>query len=496
MNSLRRRLTVSYTVLVGAFISIIAIVLTWLAFDAVIQPIKDAIVADQREAREIAAAEPFTPIGTLVTRLRSAVGRSDVLIFAQTRPFFGGPGGGSTGAAARPRVGPMSPPGDGGEPGGPGGPPPQASQQNGPPPDGRFSPPDVFGGGVFPRVDVSGLLNIRPAFVRLGNSQAIVITPDRLGLLERARAYLLVLLGELVLAFVVSWLIARWIAAQAVAPLIAVTAELQRFAAGDFTPRELARGGTSDVGELISAYNGAAAQVAAAFDERERGEARMRRFLADAGHGLRTPLSIVTAYLEVLRKGGVDDSRVRERAFETLGAETVRMRRLVDRLVALARLESPETTQPVVVDLGAIARDAITVVVAARGGDVQSDIESGAFVLADPGDLHEAITNLVDNALKYGDGSTVNVSVTHERGSVAIRVTDHGPGIPEVDRDKIFERFYRSVLQQTIEGSGLGLAIAKRAAARAGGALDLERTGAGETVFTIRLPLHVEGALA
>jgi signal transduction histidine kinase len=187
---------------------------------------------------------------------------------------------------------------------------------------------------------------------------------------------------------------------------------------------------------------------------------------------------------------------VRERAFETLGMETLRMRRLVDRLVALARLESPETTQPAVVDLGAIAGDAVEAIVAARGGDVQCEIESGAFVLADPGDLHEAIANLVDNALKYGAGSPVRVTVQHEPGTVAVRVADGGPGIPAADREKIFERFYRSAVQQTVEGSGLGLAIAKRAAARAGGELTLERTGSGETVFAIRVPLHVEGALA
>jgi signal transduction histidine kinase len=171
------------------------------------------------------------------------------------------------------------------------------------------------------------------------------------------------------------------------------------------------------------------------------------------------------------------------------------MRRLVERLVALARLESPETTQPVVVDLGALARDAVEAIVAARGvaGNVLADAESGAYVRADPADLHEAITNLIDNAIKYGDGSLVRVTVRHEQGAVSVRVSDCGPGIPLADREKIFERFYRSAEQQTSEGSGLGLAIAKRAAARAGGELELERTGDRETIFRLCLPLHVAG---
>lgn len=472
MISLRRRLTISYTVLVGGFIALVAIVLTWLAVEAVIEPIKSAIASYARDARDIVAKEPYLSADALMARLRSVADRPDIVIFKNERP----------GIFAQ-RIGPPGAFGNG---------------PSGAPPEGRFGPPpgDSFGGaGSGPRFDLTGMVGLRPAFIRLGTA-AIVITADRPRLEARVRLYLMTLFGALILAFVAAWLIARWIAAQAVEPLIAVTAELRRFANGDFTPSAVPRGNVTDVGALIEAYNGAAAQVSSAFEERGRAEDRMRRFLADAGHELRTPLSIVTAYVEVLRKGGADDPRVRERAFSTLGAETTRMRRLVERLVALARLESPETTQPVVVDLGALAGDAVAAIVAARGVDnIQCDAESGAFVLADPGDLHEAITNLVDNAIKYGDESLVRVTVRHEQGAVSVRVSDCGPGIAEADREKIFERFYRSAEQLTSAGSGLGLAISKRAAARAGGELALEKTGERETIFRLRLPLYTAGPI-
>ena len=484
MTSLRRRLTISYTVLVGGFIALVAVVLTWLAFEAVVQPIKSAIEAYAREARQIAIAEPYVSSDALVARLRSVLNRPDIVILARRRPstFRGQVGGIGAQRLFGPPPGVSGEPGDTGNFGGFAGPP--RGQFGGP--GGAFVP----GGG--PRFDLDAVLGVRPVFVRAGSFD-LIIAADLPLLESRVRLYIMTLFGALILAFIAAWLLARWIAAQAVLPLIAVTAELQRFAAGDFTPREVLAGRVSDVGSLIEAYNGAAAQVSAAFKERERAEERMRRFLADAGHELRTPLSIVTAYLEVLRKGGVDDARLRDRAFSTLGAETTRMRRLVERLVALARLESPETTQPQVVDLGALASDAVEAIIAARGVDnVLCDSESGAFVLADPADLHEAITNLVDNAIKYGDGSLVRVMVRHEPGGlVSVRVSDCGSGIPEVDREKIFERFYRSAEQQTSEGSGLGLAIAKRAAARAGGELQLERTGDRETVFLLSLPLYV-----
>jgi signal transduction histidine kinase len=480
MTSLRRRLTISYTVLVGAFISLVAIVLTWVAFDAVVRPIGEAIESGASAARAIVSAEPEISADELAVRVRNLVARSDVMVFVARRP---GPLPGALGLFGPGRGGPGIPvPAFGGlsEPDAPG-------EFGGAARDQFDPPPCAFGGG--PNVNFETFANVHGEFVNVRGTQ-LVIVPLRATLEARARQYLAMLATVVLLAIVVAWLIARWMAAQAVAPLVAVTAELRRFAAGDFTPKSVQLGGGSDVGQLIEAYNGAAAQVVAAFEERERVEGRMRRFLADAGHELRTPLSIVIAYVEVLRKGGID-ARVSDQAFSTLATETTRMRRLVDRLVALARLDQPETTQPAVIDVGALAGDAVVAIVAARGGDVVCEAESGTFVLADPADLHEAIANLVDNAIKYGAGTPVRVAVEHERNAIAVRVSDRGPGIAAAEREKIFERFYRGAGGENIEGSGLGLAIAVRAAKRAGGELSLESGDGGKTVFTLRLPFHV-----
>ena len=475
MISLRRRLTVSYTVIVGGIIAALAIALAVVAADRVMGSAASAISTAANEAREIVANEPSIVPSALAGRVRELVNRNDVEVFL-ARPRDRGPrfGGGPPGAIGGPGGGGGPPPGSGGPPADGGGPP------------GIAGPPGI-GGPYRPPLWPS---NVHAEFVRAGEAQ-VAILPNGPLLDGRIREIFGLLALVLVLAFVLAWLIARWIAGQAVAPLVAVTAELRRFASGDFTPNAVPFGRFSDVGELINAYNGAGEQVAAAFDERERGEARMRRFLADAGHELRTPLSVVTAYIDILRKGGADDPEMRAQAFNTLASETLRMRRLVDRLVALARLEQPETTQPVVLDFGALARDAVEAIVAARGGDVSCEVESGTYVRADPADLHEAIANLVDNALKYGAGSLVRVMVEHERDTVVVRVSDCGPGVEPLEREKIFERFYRGAGNADVAGSGLGLAIAARAAKRAGGELTLERSEPGETVFAVRLPLHV-----
>jgi signal transduction histidine kinase len=144
------------------------------------------------------------------------------------------------------------------------------------------------------------------------------------------------------------------------------------------------------------------------------------------------------------------------------------------------------------VDVAEIARDAAAQVGAARHRDVDVRVTAAdALVLGDPGELHEAIGNLVDNALKYGGESPVTVEVGGEGDQVLVAVRDRGPGIPERERPHVFERFFRGQDVSEVDGTGLGLAIVERAAARAGGSVRLQSAPATGTTFTIVLPSYV-----
>jgi signal transduction histidine kinase len=168
------------------------------------------------------------------------------------------------------------------------------------------------------------------------------------------------------------------------------------------------------------------------------------------------------------------------------------MRRLVERLMALARLERPERAVAETVDVGDIARDAVAQVTAARRRDVDVRVTAApALVRGDPGELHEAIGNLVDNALKYGAQSPVTVVVAGDGNHVLVGVRDHGPGIPEGEQPHVFERFFRGQDAAGVEGTGLGLAIVERAAARAGGSVRLQSSAETGTAFTLVLPSYV-----
>jgi two-component system OmpR family sensor kinase len=488
MRTLRGRLTLSYALLLGTLLVIVTCALTYIAFELHVRPQVEAVRAASAEARAIAAASPGESIVVLGPRIVAETARPGVIVRFQGHPpemRLGGPPPGLM------PFGLPGPPGmrpDGGAPGA--GPPelaPPGMREVAPagPPVRRLETPRGFGFLL-----MNTLFGVHPDVVPVMDG-AVIVMPDVRAVDAVVRHYLAALAIELLLGVVAAWAIARWIAGQAMAPLTDVTAQLRRFAAGDFEPRPVTTTDRTELGQLSEAYNAASAQVASAFEERKYVEDYMRRFVADAGHELRTPLSVVGAYVDILRKGGLDDAVLRERAFGTLGTEIARMRELTDRLIALARLERPEPPARERLDLSEVARAAIEVATTVRGGDVTLAAPAPVPVDADEAELHEAIANLVDNALKYGRGAPVAVSVRAEGGEAVVRVTDAGPGIAAEDRDHVFERFYRGQ-DRGVSGSGLGLAIVVRAAQRAGGRATLESGAPGATAFALHVPLALE----
>jgi signal transduction histidine kinase len=289
-------------------------------------------------------------------------------------------------------------------------------------------------------------------------------------------------------AGVLAWLGGRFITQQVLRPLIDVTHALQRFAARDFRPQPIAVAGKSEFDAIALAYNAAASQVAAAFAERQLAETQMRQFVADAGHELRTPLTIVLGYIDLLRRrADAGDERSR-RIFASIGIEGARMRTLIDNLVLLARMEGEDVRPPEPFELCPLLEQ----IVDARrllhpGLPIVLDCAVDATVIGNLDEIHEAIANVVDNAIKYAPGAPIRIVADAADGGVEVTVADQGPGIHPDDRVSIFDRFYRGATRGDVEGSGLGLAIAKRAVERAGGSLVLAESSAAGTTFVLRL---------
>jgi len=386
-------------------------------------------------------------------------GSSQVLAFESHRPphEFGGPR----------------------EPGrGPGGPPPY-------PPDGVRMSAFPFGLDAF--------LRIAPIAVAIPGGRVIIV-PDPAPLTATINAFWLAMLPIGLFVIGAAWLFGRTIAAQALRPLVETTASLARFGAGDFTPRPVVTSDRNEIGALAEAYNQAAAQVSAAFEERRAAEMQMRQFVADAGHELRTPLTVIMGFIDVLRRRAAHEPATSTKIYETMLVESRRMKALIDKLIVLARMENRPAISPGTVDVAEIANHVVGALQAlAPGPRIAIDAVPGAFVRADEHELHDAISNLVENALKYAPDSPVNVRVSSDGGQAVVEVDDRGPGIPEGEQQLIFDRFYRGRDRGDAEGFGLGLAIAKRAVERAGGRLTVaSRVGEG-TRFTIRLPRVTRG---
>lgn len=214
---------------------------------------------------------------------------------------------------------------------------------------------------------------------------------------------------------------------------------------------------------------------------------QQRRFVADAAHELRSPLTALMLQAQNLRKADSLDA-VRQRV-EPLQEGIERARRLTEQLLNLARAQSGEAAA-VMVDLRALARDLVAEYLPAaelRQIDLGFAQAVPLAVAANPELLRQVLRNGLENALKYApNGGEVSIRITRQGADAVFEIIDDGPGVPESERERVFDSFYRGRGAEG-QGSGLGLAIARESAAKLGGSISLgEREGAAGLVFIYR----------
>jgi signal transduction histidine kinase len=289
-------------------------------------------------------------------------------------------------------------------------------------------------------------------------------------------------------AILLSWFVGRMFAQQSLRPINEVSDSLRALADGDYTQRRFVMAGGDEIASLTAAFNDAVASVAAAFDHRRHAEERMRQFAADASHELRTPLTVIGGYIDVLRRGAIEEPRIARQILGTMSIEKEHMRGLIDRLMRLARLDSEAPPHIEAVDVAELLRGQCE---AARRLDdrrmIDYSVEGVETVQADRGELAEAVWNVIENALKYAPDAPIHLRATRNNGHSIIRVSDEGPGMSESERVHAFERFYRGDQRGEIAGTGLGLAIAKRAVERAGGDIAIDSAPGHGTAVTITI---------
>jgi two-component system phosphate regulon sensor histidine kinase PhoR len=225
-----------------------------------------------------------------------------------------------------------------------------------------------------------------------------------------------------------------------------------------------------------------------------RADQMRRDFVANVSHELRTPLTAIRGYVEALAEGDATADETRQ-FLGIVMRHALRMERLVKDLLRLARLDAgQETLEMVVCDTRALVQSVaadLSAAMAQRHQQVQIDVAPGAESLrGDPAKLHDVLRNLLANASTYGpEQSAVVVAARPAGDRIAISVSDHGPGVPEDELPRIFERFYRVDKSRARDpgGTGLGLAIVKHLIELQGGSVRAENRPEGGATFTIEL---------
>ena len=235
-------------------------------------------------------------------------------------------------------------------------------------------------------------------------------------------------------------------------------------------------------------------------DRLQTTENARRRFVSDASHELKTPLAAIRLLTDSILQSDRIDMETTKDFVSDIGQEAERLTRITEDLLRLTRLDSGVMEAPGVVDVLPVLEQVMrmmSLLAQEKGTDLTYEAGDDCFVLATKDEIHQVIYNLTDNAVKYaGSGGVIQVTLRRRGNMVALEVADNGPGIPEEDLPRIFERFYRvdKARSRAAGGTGLGLSIVSDTVRRRGGSVEVRNLPAGGACFTVCWPAAKGGA--
>ena len=288
--------------------------------------------------------------------------------------------------------------------------------------------------------------------------------------------------GALILLLAVS---GRWLIGRGLAPLSQMASTAQQITSrGDLTARMPEADDSTEVGRLGGAINAMLDRIQQAFGARWRSEQKVRQFAADASHELRTPLTTIRGYAELYRQGALGPDQLPD-AMRRIEQESQRMSTLVAELLELARLDRTSSLDLAETDLALLVRDAAADASAVEPGrPVQAEAPDRLIAVVDEARIRQVLANLLGNVREHTPpGTPVAVRLAPVRGGAVLEVADAGPGMPEEDAARAFDRFHRGAERAGRQdgddrdqgtSSGLGLSIVQAIAAAHGGQAVLE----------------------
>ena len=312
----------------------------------------------------------------------------------------------------------------------------------------------------------------------------LVLATPRRGLFATWGVLARPLLWAGLIALVLSIVLAALIGRAFYRPVRRVTEAAVLMAEGDYAQR-VPVAGSPELKRLAGAFNTMASQV-------RLSQQRLRDFVADVSHELRSPLTSIGGFAQALLDGTAEDEQTRTRAAEVIRDESRRAASQVDELLDLSRVQSGQAAmsreEVPVSELVGLCSELLGGRVRESGLRLEADVPQHLCVMGDGDRLEQVVSNLIDNALKHSPpGGRVRI-VARGVGQewVEISVSDEGPGIPGDNLDLVFDRFYQGAGVRT--GAGLGLAIAREIVRAHGGSIRAANGPEKGAVFTVRLP--------
>jgi two-component system OmpR family sensor kinase len=341
----------------------------------------------------------------------------------------------------------------------------------------------------------------------LSNGQQLILAVPLSETYDTLHHLLFTELAVTAAALVLAGLIGAWLVHLGLRPLRAIERTAGAIAQGDMGHRVPGENRKTEVGRLAVALNVMLGRIQQAFSARDatetalrQSEGRLRRFVADASHELRTPVAAVSAYAELFERGAENRPEDLARVMTGIRGETARMGHLVEDLLLLARLDESRPIERSPVDLVDVATQAVEAAQAV-GPEWQFRVDAAGPVIVsgDASRLRQVFDNLLSNVRAHTPpGTTATLTIARTGDEAVCRVADNGPGIRADDADRLFERFFRAdpSRSRTSGGAGLGLSIVAAIVAAHGGTVAAAAAPAGEhgAVFTIRMPAVVDQA--
>jgi signal transduction histidine kinase len=333
-----------------------------------------------------------------------------------------------------------------------------------------------------PGTDRTYLAAAHPITVGGETFGALIVAKPRTEL----RSRWLVLVGRMGLAFLAGLLVAGgllwYLSRRLTKPVLALSRAADQVAEGRYDAEVPKARSSDEIGHLTDRFREMTEKLA----ESQR---RERNFLMIVSHELRTPVTAIRGHVDALSEGLADDAEAREASLQVIRAETERLARLVRDVLDLARMEADQfTLEEDEVELPRLLEQAyqsFTEEARRRGIDYACSLGADPVIQTDGDRLLQVISNLLDNAFAWTpDGGRIGLELAAENGTIAVTVSDSGPGIGPVERERIFRPFW----SRAGNGTGLGLPIARELAHALGGELALDSEVGKGSRFELRLP--------